>query len=115
MVRRVIVDDFCMSVNEVSIKRFDECVADGACQQIELGETPRDLPMHSVKYSDIMDFVSWFREKTALPYDLPSEAQWQQAALGGLEERFPWRIVGRLPDLNIFSDGLRPVDRKSVV
>ncbi len=107
------VATFCMSVNEVSVGQFMECVSEGACRQVQMDPIPDGFPMHSVRYSDVMDFVAWFQEKTGLPYELPSEAQWQHAALGGLKERYPWRTVGQLPDVNIFSDALSPVGKTS--
>lgn len=50
-----------------------------------------DQPVTMVTYNDAEAFVDWLTAKEKLPYKLPTEAQWEYSARGGLASpRFPW-------------------------
>lgn len=50
-----------------------------------------DQPVTMVSYDDAQAFVEWLTAKEKLPYKLPTEAQWESAARGGLPmATFPW-------------------------
>jgi formylglycine-generating enzyme required for sulfatase activity len=54
-------------------------------------------PVVMVSYDDARAFVDWLTAKERLPYKLPTEAQWEYAARGGLPmAQFPWGDA--LPD-----------------
>ncbi|MGO9567509.1 MAG: SUMF1/EgtB/PvdO family nonheme iron enzyme [Desulfomonilaceae bacterium] len=56
-----------------------------------------DQPVAMVSYNDAQAFVEWLTAKEKLPYKLPTEAQWEYAARGGLPmAQFPWG--DELPD-----------------
>ena len=56
-----------------------------------------DQPVVMVSYNDAQAFCEWLTAKEKLPYKLPTEAQWEYAARGGLPmAQFPWGDA--LPD-----------------
>ena len=50
-----------------------------------------EQPVVGVSWFDAVDFCDWLSRATELVYRLPTEAEWEKAARGGLEgARFPW-------------------------
>lgn len=54
--------------------------------------SPRDLdPVANVTLSEVEKYLKWLSKDSAFTYALPTEAQWEYAARGGLEHAdFPW-------------------------
>ena len=107
------VDGFCISRDEIPARLYGLCIDEGACEPSFGPQDGPDYPVHSITYEDTQTFVAWLSEEHDREYRLPSEAEWQRAALGGLADRYPWRVVGRLPRLNIFSDAIWPIGQSS--
>ena len=50
-----------------------------------------DHPVLEISWSDAAAYCKWLSDKTGKNYHLPTEAQWEFAARGGLKDAaFPW-------------------------
>ena len=49
------------------------------------------LPAGVIAWDDAAEYARWLKEKTGKPYRMPTAAEWEIAARGGLEgKKFPW-------------------------
>ena len=58
------------------------------------GEPAADLALHPVtlvRWDDAVAYCAWLSSETGRPVRLPTEAEWEKAARGGVEgRRYPW-------------------------
>lgn len=76
-VHRVWVDSFEMAVYQVRNRDF-------ACFR-EIGEGHPDHPVVSVSWFDAVAYCEWLSRECGRQYRLPTEAEWERAARGGVE------------------------------
>ena len=117
---RVYLDEFCIGVYPVTNDQYAAFIRDvkhqlPAVRQLprivtpdqeqafrelaapyvwRAGDPPRDRGSHPVTLvtiEDAMAYCQWLGRKTALPVRLPTEAEWERAARGGVDGlRYPW-------------------------
>lgn len=56
-----------------------------------------DQPVVNVSWEDAVSYCKWLSEKTSQHYRLPSEAEWEFAASGGVR-KYPWGDDKPTPD-----------------
>ncbi len=93
-VHRVWVDRFELAVHPVTRAQYSVFL------QETVHPTPRewvpgpadpDLPVVGVSWADAHAYCAWRTSGSAYSVRLPTEAEWERAARGGLEGvRFPW-------------------------
>lgn len=50
-----------------------------------------EAPVTDVSWEDAVEYCRWLSAQSGRPYRLPSEAEWERAARGGLEQKkYPW-------------------------
>jgi formylglycine-generating enzyme required for sulfatase activity len=103
----VYIDAFYMDVYEVTNQdyaRFVEATGDGErpwyWPEGQVPEGEERFPVHDVTWFEAAAYCAWVGKR------LPTEAEWERAARGGLDRmRFPWGNEGlNLPDDEAFAE-----------
>ena len=94
-VHRVWVDSFTMAATQVTVAEYARFLdATGKAPPPCWGDPnfahPRQ-PVVAISWFDAMAYCDWLSSATGSHYRLPSEAEWERAARGGVENMpFPW-------------------------
>jgi formylglycine-generating enzyme required for sulfatase activity len=94
-VHEVWVDAFALGTYPVTNREYAWFLADTAYRTPRTWDDPRfnhpRQPVVSVSWCDAVAYCDWLRQVSGKLYRLPSEAEWEKAARGGIEGgRFPW-------------------------
>ena len=91
--RVTISKDFAVGKFEVTYAEWDACAADGGCN----GYKPPDQgwgrgthPVVNVSWNNAQAYIAWLRRKTAKPYRLLSESEWEYVARAATVSAFYW-------------------------
>jgi formylglycine-generating enzyme required for sulfatase activity len=102
-VHRVWVDAFELAVypvTEAQYARFLEATGHAAPREWAPSRSGADLPVVGVSWDDAQAYCAW-RTQAGEPRRLPTEAEWERAARGGVDgARYPWgdAIPSWIPD-----------------
>jgi len=94
-VHRVWVDGFALAATQVTVDEYARFLgASGFAPPPFWNDAnfshPRQ-PVVAVSWFEADAYCQWLRASTGLPFRLPTEAEWERAARGGLEGKlFPW-------------------------
>lgn len=94
-VHRVFVDAFAIGRFAITNGLYQAFVESADHQPSASWNDPRfshpDQPVSSVSWFDATDYCAWLSKATGKHYRLPTEAEWERAARGGLEGKlYTW-------------------------
>jgi formylglycine-generating enzyme len=94
-VHRVWVDSFALGRNAVTNRLYRAFLEERRLQAPPGQDEDRfnhpDHPVTSISWFDATGYCAWLRDCTGKPFRLPTEAEWERAARGGLEARcYTW-------------------------
>lgn len=88
-VHQVYLDEYYISKFEINrIQYIDFCLTTG--RRYYFINNPADLPANFVTWNDAVSYCQWYSAKSGENIYLPTEAQWEKAARGTFQYRYPW-------------------------
>jgi formylglycine-generating enzyme required for sulfatase activity len=93
-VHEVYLDDYYISKYEISVSQYDRFCMDTNRQTLSneyyLRTYQLDYAAFYVTWEEANAFCQWLSQKTGGNIHLPTEAQWERAARGANQNRYPW-------------------------
>jgi formylglycine-generating enzyme required for sulfatase activity len=90
-VHAVNLDSYYISKYEVTFEQYDAfCDETFRSKPYDLGWGRGNRPVITVSWHDANAFCTWLSVKTGIGIFLPTEAQWEKAARGTGQLRYPW-------------------------
>lgn len=90
-VHRVYLEGYWIGKYEVTFAHYDRfCSATERKLPDDEGWGRGQRPVLNVSWNDAKAYCDWLSRQTGLRFKLPTEAQWEKAARGTDERRYPW-------------------------
>ena len=94
-VHRVWIDGFLLAATQVTNAEYEKFVGAAGAQLPPSWNDPdfnlQQQPVTGVSWFDADRYCQWLAAQTGRDYRLPSEAEWERGARGGLDQNnFPW-------------------------
>lgn len=87
-IHKVYLDDYYIGKYEITFRQYDIFCKDTQRKKpSDNGWGRGNMPVIGVSWFDAKEFCLWLSKKTGLVYRLPTEAEWEYAARGGVHSR----------------------------
>ena len=110
-IHKVTIKSFAISKFPITVREWNACVAAKSCSYTPTGKD--DAPVTNLSWTDTQQFVEWLSNVTQKPFRLPTEAEWEYAARGGLEVSFGGATSYRL-QWPIVKAAMNPMRRRNL-
>jgi len=88
---QVNLDGYWMGKYEVTFEQYDKyCEKAGKTKPGDEGWGRGKRPVINVSWTDANEYCKWLSVKMKLNFKLPTEAQWEKAAKGVKDHKYPW-------------------------
>lgn len=93
---RVLVNNFSIAETEVTNAQYAEFIkatnyrSPAGWNKDKFPKDTENFPVTNVSYKDAEAFCQWLQKKSGLSVRLPTEAEWELAARGNENNRYPW-------------------------
>jgi formylglycine-generating enzyme required for sulfatase activity len=88
---KVSLDGYWMGKYEVTFAQYDQYCNDKKRERPDdEGWGRKNMPVINVSWGDAADYCQWLSDKIGLRFKLPTEAQWEKAARGNHQRKYPW-------------------------
>jgi formylglycine-generating enzyme required for sulfatase activity len=90
-VHAVYLDEYYISKYEITFRQYDSfCETTGRLKPSDNGWGRGSRPVINISWGDAKAFCDWLSNAIHQEVRLPSEAQWEKAARGTDQRRYPW-------------------------
>ncbi|HZM22155.1 MAG TPA: SUMF1/EgtB/PvdO family nonheme iron enzyme, partial [Anaerolineales bacterium] len=105
-VHNVTLDGFWMAKTELTFEQWNEFIAASGYPKGRSQAQSDDYPVVSITWEDAKAYCDWLSKTYGVIVRLPTEAEWEYAARGGLDgKQFPNGDTISLSDANYASEG----------
>lgn len=94
-IHRIRIDGFLLAATQVTNAEYGDFLQATSTSPPPFWQDPNfnhpQQPVSGVSWYEALRYCEWLVPQTGLPFRLPTEAEWECAARGGLEQKqFPW-------------------------
>ncbi|MEN8153508.1 MAG: SUMF1/EgtB/PvdO family nonheme iron enzyme [Acidobacteriota bacterium] len=90
-VHSVYLDGYKISRYEITFEQYDNYSNVSPARRVRYDNWGRgNRPVIYARYADAVSFCTWLSKRTGKNINLPTEAQWEKAARGTDQRRYPW-------------------------